>query len=136
MNTLLTKIAAYKKALDTVDEINKHLDVAKETANQLKDEICQEMTQEEVDSISYDGYTYSLQSKTKYSKKAGMEPELFQVLRNNNLGDLIQEGVNPMRFNSAMNQEAENNGGELPECYADLVNVYSFLDISKRKKAK
>lgn len=136
MNSLVSKIDAYKAALDRLDEAQKHLDLIKEDIQQLKDELTAEMVQEEVTSISRGDFTYSLVSKTKFSKIAGKEEELFNVLRENGLGDLIQETVNAQRFNSAMNAEAENNEGELPEVYNELVNKYSFFDISKRKKAK
>lgn len=134
MNSIMTKIDAYKAALDRLDEENRHLDLIKEEVQQLKDELTAEMVQEEVTSISRGDFTYSLVSKTKFSKVAGKEEELFNVLRENGLGDLIQETVNAQRFNSAMNAEAENNEGELPEVYNELVNKYSFFDISKRKK--
>lgn len=136
MNSIMQKIDAYKAALDRLDEAQKHLDLIKEDIQQLKDELTAEMVQEEVTSISRGNFTYSLVSKTKFSKIAGKEEELFNVLRENGLGDLIQETVNAQRFNSAMNAEAENNEGELPEVYNELVNKYSFFDISKRKKAK
>lgn len=134
MNSIMTIIDAYKAALDRLDEENRHLDLIKEEVQQLKDELTAEMVQEEVTSISRGDFTYSLVSKTKFSKVAGKEEELFNVLRENGLGDLIQETVNAQRFNSAMNAEAENNEGELPEVYNELVNKYSFFDISKRKK--
>ena len=136
MNSIMIKIDAYKAALDRLDEAQKHLDLIKEDIQQLKDELTAEMVQEEVTSISRGDFTYSLVSKTKFSKIAGKEEALFNVLRENGLGDLIQETVNAQRFNSAMNAEAENNEGELPEVYNELVNKYSFFDISKRKKVK
>lgn len=136
MNSIMQKIDAYKAALDKMDETAKLLDMLKADVQMLKDELTSEMLSEEVQSVTRGDFSYSLVSKTKFSKVAGKEEELFQVLREHGLGDIIQETVNAQRFNSVMNAEAENNEGELPEVYNDLVNKYSFFDISKRKKAK
>ena len=32
-----------------------------------------------------------------------------------------------------MSNLAEENGGELPEEFGDVINVYEYLDIAKRK---
>lgn len=136
MNTLLEKIDNYQNILDKIESKKRELELLNVELADIKQELCDEMTNDEIPSITRNGYTWSLVNKTKYSKKAGAEEKLFTTLREQGLGDLIQENINAQRFNSAMNAEAENNGGSLPECYADLVNEYSFQDISKRKSNK
>lgn len=136
MNPIIEKITAYKNILDKIENKKKELDLLNADLADIRAELCEEMTNEEIPSITHDGFTYSLVNKTKYSKVAGSEEQLFATLREQGLGDLIQENINAMRFNSAMNAEAENNGGDLPKCYEGIVNVYSFQDISKRKSSK
>ena len=136
MNTLLEKIDAFKKVLDEIDAKNKELDALSDTMQQLKQEVIQEMTEEEVPSVTRGDFTFSIVAKTKYSKVSGSELALFATLREHGLGDLIQESVNAQRLNAAMNAEAENNDGVLATCYDGLINTYSFQDISKRKSLK
>lgn len=136
MNTLLEKIDTFKKVLDEIEAKNKELDALNDTMQQLKRELCEEMTVEEIPSITRGEFTYTIVNKTKYSKVSGSELALFETLREHGLGDLIQESVNAQRLNAAMNAEAENNDGVLPPCYDGLINTYSFQDISKRKSSK
>lgn len=136
MNTLLEKIDAFKQVIDQIEEKKKELDVLNETMLKIKNEVTQEMMTEEVPSITRGDFTYSLVSKTKYTKVAGSELALHATLRDHGLGDLIQETVNAIRLNSALNIEAENNDGVLPSCYDGLINTYTYQDISKRKSCK
>ena len=85
-----------------------------------------------------DGFKYSLQEKTIYSKISEeklMEKGLvfFDVLREQGFGHLITERVDPRTLNSAMNNLAAENDGELPEEMAEVLSVYSELKVFKRK---
>ena len=84
--------------------------------------------------ISRGGFSYSVCEKTKYSKKGGLEEELFDVLRANGLGDLIVPTVAPQPLQAAVKNLVAENGDELPEEFAEVLNVYSYLDVSKRKE--
>lgn len=130
------KIRQYKELLDRKDELaelTKENNAAKE---QLEYEICQMMVDEEKPNTVVDGFTYSLQQKTMYSKKseealaeAGID--FFDVLREQGLGDLIVEKVDPRTLNSSVSALAED--GELPEELAECLNIYEKLALSKRK---
>ena len=130
------KIRQYKELLDRKDELaelTKENNAAKE---QLEYEICQMMVDEEKPNTVVDGFTYSLQQKTMYSKKseealaeAGID--FFDVLREQGLGDLIVEKVDPRTLNSSVSAMAED--GELPEELAECLNIYEKLALSKRK---
>ena len=48
-------------------------------------------------------------------------------------GHLITERVDPRTLDSAMNNLAAENDGELPEEMAEVLSVYSELKVSKRK---
>ena len=130
------KIRQYKEILDRKDELaelTKENNAAKE---QLEYEICQMMVDEEKPNTVVDGFTYSLSQKTMYSKKseealaeAGID--FFDVLREQGLGDLIVEKVDPRTLNSSVSAMAEE--GELPEELAECLNIYEKLALSKRK---
>lgn len=130
------KVREYKELLDRKDELaelTKENNAAKEA---LEQEICQMMVDDEKPNTVVDGFTYSLQQKTMYSKKsedklaeAGID--FFEVLREQGLGDLIVEKVDPRTLQSSLSALAEE--GELPEELAECVNIYEKLALSKRK---
>lgn len=130
------KVREYKALLDRKDELaelTKENNAAKEA---LEQEICQMMVDEEKPNTVVDGFTYSLQQKTMYSKKseaalaeAGID--FFDVLREQGMGDLIVEKVDPRTLQSSCSAMAEE--GELPEELAECLNIYEKLALSKRK---
>ena len=130
------EVRLYKKILDRkaeLEEMTKEINAAKE---QQEQKICQMMVDEEKPNTVVDGFTYSLQQKTIYSKKseadlAEAEINFFDVLREQGLGDLIVERVDPRTLQSSVNQMAES--GELPEELVEGLNIYEKLALSKRK---
>lgn len=131
--TLLEKVDELKALLDEKDALK-----AKTTENNKAVEVCKKdladmMLAEETTKVTRAGFSYSLQEKTRYSKKAGHDEELFELLRENGLGDIIKETVNAQTLQGAMSNLAAENGDELPEEFAEVINVYEFLDIQKRK---
>ena len=96
------------------------------------------MIDEDIPSQGYGDYVYSLQDKVKYSKRGDaqlMEKGLdfFEVLREQGLGDLIKETVNPRSLQSAMKEIADENDGELPPELDEVVSSYEMTDIARRK---
>lgn len=131
--TLLEKVDELKALLDEKDALK-----AKTTENNKAVEVCKKdladmMLAEETTKVTRAGFSYSLQEKTRYSKKAGHDEELFELLRENGLGDIIKETVNAQTLQGAMSNLAAENGDELPEEFAEVINVYEYLDIQKRK---
>ena len=130
------KVREYKALLDRKDELaelTKENNAAKEA---LEQEICQMMVDEEKPNTVVDGFTYSLQQKTMYSKKseaalADAGIDFFAVLREQGMGDLIVEKVDPHTLQSSCSAMAEE--GELPEELAECLNIYEKLALSKRK---
>lgn len=131
------KVREYKAVLDRKDELaelTKENNLAKEM---LEQEICQMMVDEEKPSTVVDGFNYSLQQKVMYTKKseadlaeAGLD--FFGVLREQGLGDLIVEKVDPRTLQSSVSNMVDSEG-ELPEELAECLNVYEKLTLSKRK---
>ena len=137
-SVLDAKVREYKEILDRKDELaelTKENNAAKE---QLEQEICQLMVDEEKPSTVVDGFMYSLQQTTMYSKKsedklaeAGIN--FFDVLREQGLGDLIVEKVDPRTLQSSVRALAEENDGELPEELVECLSIYDKLSLSKRR---
>lgn len=124
---------AYSEALAAQKEAETSLKDAKEVATRLKEELVEAMVLEETDSIGRNGKKYSLVGKKKYSKRAGSEEELFSLLREQGLGDIITETVNANTLNAAMNALADEMGGALGEEWDGCINLYEYTDISVRK---
>lgn len=143
--TLDEKIREYKDILDKKEDLaaqTKENNAAKE---KLEQEICKMMVDEEKPSTIVDGFNYSLSQKVMYSKKseedlATLQAEtgssFFDVLREQGLGDIIKEVVDPRTLQSTvsgMAAELEENDEELPEDLKNCLNIYEKLSISKRK---
>lgn len=123
----------YAQADAAKKDAEANLAEAKKTAEQLKQALMDAMLEEETTSIGRNGKKFTLVSKTKYSKKGGMDEYLFEMLRGQGLEDIITETVNANTLNAAMNNLAQENGGELPEEWQDCVSIYEYTDISMRK---
>lgn len=131
------KIRIYKELLDKKDELADQTKENNKALDTLEQEIAQMMVDEEKPDTTVDGFKYSLQEKTIYSKIGEdklMEKGLdfFEVLREEGFGDLIVERVDSRTLNSAMNNLVEEIGA-LPEDLAECLSVYSQLKVSKRK---
>ena len=135
--TLDDKVREYKELLDKKDELAEQTKENNKALEDLEQEIAQMMVDEEKPDTTVDGFKYSLQEKTIYSKIGEdklMEKGLdfFEVLREEGFGDLIVERVDSRTLNSAMNNLVEETG-VLPEDLAECLSVYSQLKISRRK---
>ena len=135
---LLEKIDAYKELLDRKDVLKEATTDNNKAIEELKKEIAQLMIDEECPTISRNGFKYSLQEKTMYSKKAeetllaeGLE--FLEVLRSEGFGELILETVNARTLSITLAAYVQENGA-LPEDLAECINVYETYDIMKRKE--
>ncbi|MEQ2578081.1 gp33 family protein [Hominiventricola aquisgranensis] len=138
------KIREYKELLDRKEELEnltKENNAAKE---KLEQDICKMMIDEEKPSTIVDGFNYSLSQKVMYSKKseedlAALEKEtglsFFDVLRDQGLGDIIKETVNPKTLQSTVAAMKEDLGEDqdLPEDLTQCLSIYEKLTITKRK---
>lgn len=139
------KVKEYKAVLDKKDELAELTKANNAEKDRLEQEICKIMVDEEKPNTVVDGYSYSLSQKIMYSKKseealAELQAEtgntFFDVLREQGLGDIIKEVVDPRTLQSTvsgMAAELEENDEELPEDLKNCLNIYEKLSISKRK---
>ena len=128
VTTLDDLVSDFKVLLDKKDELAEQTKANNEELKNLEQEIAQQMVDEEKPDTTVDGFKYSLQEKTRYSKISEeklMEKGLvfFDVLREQGFGHLITERVDPRTLDD----------GELPEEMAEVLSVYSELKVSKRK---
>ena len=135
---LYDKIDQYKALLDRKEELAAETKENNAAIEELKQQIAQEMIDNESPVISRGGFRYSLQEKTNYSKKAeealmaeGLD--FFEILREEGLGDLIIETVDSRTLSSSLKAYVEENG-ELSEDLARCINVYETYNIMKRKE--
>jgi hypothetical protein len=137
LSILDQKVREYKELLDRKDELAEQTKANNEELKNMEQTIAQMMVDEEKPNTTVDGFTYSLQQKTMYSKKseealaeAGIV--FFDVLREQGLGDIIVERVDSRTLQSTMKALVDEQG-ELPEELAECLNVYEQLGIGKRK---
>lgn len=131
--TLLEKVDQLKELLDEKDTLKAKTTENNKAIDACKKELADMILEEETTKVTRAGFSYSLQEKTRYSKKAGCDEELFEALRANGMGDLVRETVNAQMLQGAMSSLAEENDGELPDDFAEIINVYEYFDIAKRK---
>lgn len=139
---LLQEIDQYKELLDKKDELAKQTKANNKAIEDAKQRISQMMIDEECPSISRNGFKYILQEKVNYSKLSEEKLQeleqtegitFFGVLREEGLGDLIVETVNPRSLSSALKNYVEENE-ELSEELEKVVSKYETYDIMKRKE--
>lgn len=137
MSLLDDKVREYQKVLVRKDELAEQTKENNALKEELEQQICQMMIDEDKPDTTVDGYKYSLKQETVYSKLGEdklMERgiDFFELLREQGIGDIIVEKVDPRTLNSTCKGIVEEQG-ELPEELAEALNVYEKLGISRRK---
>ena len=137
---LIDLIANYQTLLATKEALAEQTKANNKAIEDMKQQIADQMIDDEVTSIGYAGYNFSLQTKTVYSKKSEADLQaagidFFGLLRDNGLGDLIVERVDPRTLSASLKQIVEADG-ELPKELSEAINVYETNDIGRRKQAK
>lgn len=139
-DTISTEVTAlidrYKALLDEKDRLADATKRNNAEVIQCRDGLAQAMVEAEIDQVGRHGINWKLKPTTKYSKKAGADDALFELLRQHDLGSLIRETVNAQTLQGAMSELAAENDDELPEEFAEVISVYEYMDISRRKITK
>lgn len=135
--TLQNMIQEYEQLLTRKDELAEETKAVNVSIEEAKQAIADQMVEDDTPQISIGSYSYSLQNKTKWSKKSEaklMEEGLdfFEVLREQGLGDLIKETVNARSLDATLNDMAESEEG-VPDELLDVVSRYDMLDIRRAK---
>lgn len=135
---LVDMVNEYQELLVKKESLEKAVEENNELIKAKKQEIVQQMIDDDCPRISVGEYMFSLQVKNQFSKKAEAYLEaqglnFFDVLREQGLGDLIKETVNQRSLQSAMKELVEQNG-ELPTELAEVISQYDQTDILRRKQ--
>lgn len=131
---ILELIDNYKELLDKKEALAEETKANNKEVEEARNALSQAMIDAEMPKVSRNGFLYSLQDKTKYSKKAGDSEEFLGFLEQEGLGDIIKRTVDARTLSSTIGEVVEENNGELPEGYGEYINVYQYYDISKRKE--
>ena len=117
-----------RDAADTVKFVNKRF---ADIHRKMKEDLVPAKFEEEgVSSITIDGYRFTVSKSMRTSIVTGQKEEAYIWLRDNELGDLIQETVNSSTLNATAKSLLEE-GLELPE---DHFSSYFYNNTSVSKK--
>lgn len=123
--------------LQELRDEKEQLEIALKETNAMIEAVEQDlvaaMLTAELDSFKRNGHSYSIKVETYASAKAERKEELFEALRNNNAGDLVQEQVNANSLRAFVKELKANNDDEIPEWIVDYINVYDKTKIAVRK---
>lgn len=137
---LLEMLKSYQELLQRKEELAAETKENSAAIEAAKKEIAEQMIDDDCPSIAVGGYTFSLQQKTAYSKRSDEELaaegiDFLSVLREEGLGDIIVERVDPRTLQSAVKNYVDENG-ELTEGLESIIKSYDFNDITRRKATK
>lgn len=138
--TLLEMVRNYQTLLEEKDRLAECTKANNAAIEAAKNEIAQQMIDDDCPRISSGGYSFSLTQKTSYSKKSEADlaeagVDFFDVLREEGLGDIIKETVAAQTLQSTIKAYVEEHG-ELSEPLSQIVREYEFNDITRRKESK
>lgn len=138
--TLLEMVRNYQALLEEKDRLAECTKANNAAIEAAKNEIAQQMIDDDCPRISSGGYSFSLTQKTSYSKKSEADlaeagVDFFEVLREEGLGDIIKETVAPQTLQSTVKAFVEEHG-ELSEALSQIIREYEFNDITRRKESR
>ena len=132
-------IADFQSLLEQKAELEERTKQVNAAIEAAKGEIAQQMIDDDMPEVVYKGYSFKLTEKTRYTKKSESDlaesgADFFDALREEGLGDIIKETVSAQTLQATMNAYVEEHG-ELSETLGQVINIYEYTDIVRRKKA-
>ena len=115
------------------EQLETELKTINNTLEEVEATVVDAMVTAELESLKRNGHTYSLRVETFASAKPETKNELFEALRNNDAGELVQEQVNAQSLRAFVKELKTNNDGEIPAWISDFINVYEKSKIAIRK---
>lgn len=137
---LLDMVRSYQTLLDKKSFLQDQTKENNAAIEAMKEQISQQMIDDDCPKISTGGYSFSLQEKTIYSKRSEADMaqagvDFFDTLREEGLGDIIKETVTTQTLGSTMRAYVEEHGA-LSEALGKVINTYETFDIYRRKDTK
>ena len=136
---LLEMVKHYQTLLETKEDLAERTKANNAAIEAAKAEIAQQMVDDECPRISTGGYCFSLTAKTSYTKRSDAELaesglNFLDTLREEGLGDIIVEKVDPRTLQSTIKDYVEEHG-ELSEGLDSVIRSYEYNDITRRKES-
>ena len=137
--TLIETVREYQELLEKKDDLAEQTKANNAAIEAVKEQLTQQMVDEDCPRISTGGYCFSLTAKTSYTKRSDAELaegglDFLDVLREEGLGDIIVEKVDPRTLQSTIKDYVEEHG-ELSEGLDSVIRSYEYNDITRRKES-
>ena len=137
---LLEMVKHYQSLLETKEDLAERTKANNAAIEAAKAEIAQQMVDDECPRISTGGYCFSLTAKTSYTKRSDAELaesglDFLDTLREEGLGDIIVEKVDPRTLQSTVKAYVEEHG-ELSEGLEGIIRTFDYNDITRRKEKR
>lgn len=121
----IKRIIEIKKQLDELDAQSKKLKAEYEA---LEPEVIQYLEQEGLDKVTMDGRTVFVRRQL-WASVNKENPFALDILREQGLGDFIEEKVNSQRISSYV-REFEKNGQEIPAWCREALTLTEKFNVS------
>lgn len=137
---LLEMVKHYQTLLETKEDLAERTKANNAAIEAAKAEIAQQMVDDECPRISTGGYCFSLTAKTSYTKRSDAELaesglDFLDTLREEGLGDIIVEKVDPRTLQSTVKAYVDEHG-ELSEGLEGIIRTFDYNDITRRKEKR
>ena len=137
---LLDMVKGYQSLLETKEALAAQTKENNAAIEAAKAQIAQQMVDDDCPSISTGGYCFSLTAKTSYTKRSDAELaesglDFLDTLREEGLGDIIVEKVDPRTLQSTVKAYVEEHG-ELSEGLEGIIRTFDYNDITRRKEKR
>ena len=137
---LLDMVKGYQSLLETKEALAAQTKENNAAIEAAKAQIAQQMVDDDCPSISTGGYKFTLQAKTSYTKRSDAELaesglDFLDTLREEGLGDIIVEKVDPRTLQSTVKAYVEEHG-ELSEGLEGIIRTFDYNDITRRKEKR
>lgn len=137
---LLEMVKNYQTLLETKEDLAERTKANNAAIEAAKAEIAQQMVDDECPRISTGGYCFSLTAKTSYTKRSDAELaesglNFLDALREEGLGDIIVEKVDPRTLQSTVKAYVDEHG-ELSEGLEAIIRTFDYNDITRRKEKR
>lgn len=137
---LLEMVKHYQTLLETKEDLAERTKANNAAIEAAKAEIAQQMVDDECPRISTGDYCFSLTAKTSYTKRSDAELaesglNFLDTLREEGLGDIIVEKVDPRTLQSTVKAYVDEHG-ELSEGLEGIIRTFDYTDITRRKEKR
>lgn len=131
-------VREYQGLLEEKEDLAEKTKANNAAIEDAKKKIAQQMVDDDCPRISTGGYCFSLTAKTSYTKRSDEELaesglDFMDTLREEGLGDIIVEKVDPRTLQSTIKAYVDEHG-ELSEGLDAIVRSYEYNDITRRKE--